>query len=212
MLKGTLDHYHLGCLPPIGHGGLDDARVLSNNGPESLDSVLEEVAGLETASVEFKSSFQVDLKRKQFDPGKVIGEYRSETVLLSALKSIAAFANAEGGTLYLGVEDDGTICGLADDFVIANPKRSDFDGWDQAFRNLIRSRFSDGGALLSYISGGVFVSPEGLHFVRLRVARRSRLTFVKSDENWFLFVRTGTQTNSIPYPDIEQHFEMRRLY
>ena len=31
-----------------------------------------------------------------------------------ALKTVVAFANTNGGVLYLGIEDDGSVCGLDD--------------------------------------------------------------------------------------------------
>lgn len=212
QLSTNLAHYRLRCEPPIGEGGLADPRVLSSLALDSLEGVLAEIAGLETSTIEFKASFQVDRKRQLADPGKALGEYKSELVLGSSLKTLAAFANTNGGTLYLGVEDDGTICGMADDFAISNPKRADFDGWDQFFRNIIRSKFSDGSSLAAYISASCFKVRNGAEFVRLRVARRRRVTFLKNNDNWNLFIRTGTQTNSIMYHEIENHFELKKLY
>jgi hypothetical protein len=212
QLDSNLAHYQLRCEPPIGEGGLDDPRVLSSLAADSIEGVLAEIAGLETSTTEFKASFQIDRRRQVADPGRALSEYKSELVLGSALKTLAAFANTDGGTLYLGVEDDGGICGMADDFAVGDPKRADFDGWDQSFRNIIKSRFSEGQSLMAYISATRFKDHEGIEFVRLRVAKRSRITFLKNGDHWNLFIRTGTQTNSIPYHEIENHFELRRLY
>lgn len=210
-LQDCFDHYGLNCAPPIGQGGLRDARVISNKAAGSLGPVMEEIARLETATVEFKSSLEVDRRRMTHDPGKAPGEYRSEGVLGSALKTIAAFANSGGGTLYLGVEDDGNICGLAEDFAAVNADKADYDGWELHLRNLIRSRFSDGAALSAYVRTECY-EKDGLNFVQARVAPRQRLTFLKKGDAWELFIRAGTQTNAIPYCEIEQHFALARLY
>lgn len=210
-LHRVFDHYKVSCIPTIGRGGLEDPRVLSVPGSDSLDAILTEIAALESADVEFKSSLQVDRKRLLHDPGRSPQDYRSDEVLKAALKTVAAFANSGGGTLYIGVEDDGSRCGLKEDFAAANPKKADYDGWDLHFRNLVGSRLSDGGALSAYIHTQLF-EHEGSSFVRVRITPRSRLTFLKTGDLWELFVRAGTQTNSIPYCDIEQHFVLARLY
>ena len=44
----------------------------------------------ETENIEFKSQVTDDL-----------------------YKEVIAFANTDGGTIYIGVEDDGTVCGVA---------------------------------------------------------------------------------------------------
>jgi hypothetical protein len=173
--------------------------------------VLEEIARLETATVEFKSSLEIDRRRMKHDPGRSLADYRSEGVLTAALKTIAAFTKSGGGTLYLGVEDDGNICGLADDFAAVSPSRADYDGWDLYLRNLIRDRFSDGAALNAYVKTQRY-EKGGLSFVQARIAPRQRLTFLKKADGWELFIRSGTQTSSIPFYEIEQHFALRRLY
>lgn len=210
-LQSVFDHYGLLCAPPIVHGGLDDPRVLSLPRADSVDAALQEIAALETADVEFKSSLELDHRRLAKDPGRAMSEYRSAAVLKSALKTLCAFANSGGGTLYLGVEDNGRICGLASDFEAVSPKRPDYDGWDQHLRNLVATRFNDGAALNAYVHTQPFEHDGGL-FVRARVTARQRLTFLKTDDVWELFIRSGTQTNSVPYCDVEQHFELRRLY
>lgn len=209
-IQNCLDAYDIRCSPPIGHGGIDDYRVLSSSSVGSVAAIIAEISELETARVEFKSSLIIDRKRKIKDPGRAVNEYRSEAVIHSCLKTVAGFANAEGGTLYVGVEDTGSICGLADDFHAASSK-ADFDGWDLHFRNMIRDRFSDGPSLNSYVSTKK-IFHDGYDFVRVEIAPRKRLTFLKRNESWELFIRNGTQTNSIPYCDVEQHFSLQRLY
>lgn len=210
-LQDCLEEHSLACTPPIGHGGLSDPRVISNISTLSLASVQHEIARLETAKVEFKSSLEVDRKRIVNDPGRPISDYRSELVLGATLKTVAAFANSGGGTIFLGVEDNGNICGLAEDFSAVSAK-GNYDGFDLYLRSIIRSRFSEGSSFNSYVNMHLY-EDNGLSFLRMEVAARRRLTFLKqNDGNWGLFIRSGTQTNSIPYQDIEQHFSMTRLY
>lgn len=210
-LQECLEEYSLTCAPPIGQGGLSDPRVISNSSAVSLTSVREEVARLESATVEFKSSLEVDRQRLVHDPGRPASEYRSEAVLGATLKTVAAFANSGGGTLFLGVEDNGNFCGLEEDFAAVS-YRANYDGWDLYLRSVIRSRFSDGAALNAYVKTQLY-HIDGRSFVRAGVAPRRRLTFLKQqDGSWGLFVRAGTQTNSIPYCEIEQHFSLKPLY
>lgn len=210
-LQVCFDHYGISCTPPVGQGGLEDARVLVNTAAGSLDAALGEIGELETATVEFKSSLQVDRRRLEKDPGRPLPDYRSDEVLRSALKTVAAFANSGGGTVYFGVEDNGNVCGLKEDFAAVSPTNPCYDGWDLHFRNLLRSRLSDGAAMSAYVRTSCYSYLERT-FVQVRVAPRSRLTFVKTGEIWELFIRSGTQTNSVPYCDVEQHFSLTRLY
>ena len=58
----------------------------------------------ESKTVEFKSTLRWNLKEEKKDP-KVITQ--------SALKTIAAFLNTEGGDLLIGVEDSGNVLGIS---------------------------------------------------------------------------------------------------
>ena len=60
----------------------------------------------ESYTLEFKSTLQWD----------VVHDNQNKALRLSVLKTIAAFLNSQGGTLVIGVEDDGSIIGLAPDF------------------------------------------------------------------------------------------------
>lgn len=68
----------------------------------------------------------------------------------SALKAIAAFANYKGGTLLIGVRDDGGVTGLEPDLNTVSGSR---DKFDLHLTNLIKERFSE-----SFRAGCVSVS------------------------------------------------------
>jgi Putative DNA-binding domain len=74
----------------------------------------------ESATLEFKSSARWNLKENK--PDKTM-----EGVIL---KTVAAFLNSEGGTLLIGVADDGQIVGLQHDYQI-NKKQPNRDGYEQ---------------------------------------------------------------------------------
>jgi len=83
----------------------------------------------ETQQTEFKSSLRWDYRELKVNA--VL-----ETVIL---KSIAAFANGKGGTIIIGVNDDGDVLGLESDFNTL--KKQDTDGFELHLRRLIKNQF-----------------------------------------------------------------------
>lgn len=211
-LNGHLSEFHVTCEPPIGHGDLDEIRVLAIESVDPLEAVLKEIREKETAVVEFKSSLYLDVRRFRQEPGEALSAYKLEGVTRSAMKTIAAFANTGGGTLYIGVEDEGVICGLAEDFELANPKRRDYDGWDQALRGQIEASFYDGRTVANYVKA-TCLAHEGKSFVRLQIGARTALTFLKKVGGGAeLYVRSGTRSIPIEYQEIEKHYDLKRLF
>ena len=96
----------------------------------------------ETEYVEFKSSLRWDYREKKIN--KIL-----EYVIL---KSIAAFANAKGGTLFIGVSDELEILGLQPDFNTL--KKQDADYFELHARKLINNEygiaFSNENLLMSF--------------------------------------------------------------
>ncbi len=97
--------------------------------PLSNDEILEMIKNGETEHVEFKSSLRWDYREEKVN--KIL-----ENVIL---KSIAAFTNAKGGTLFIGVSDDMKILGLEKDFNTL--KKQDADYFELHLRNLINNQF-----------------------------------------------------------------------
>ncbi len=84
----------------------------------------------ECDSLEFKETLEYDTKQKE----------KNKDVLLSSLKTIAAFLNSEsGGTLLIGVDDSGKIIGIERDLNLM--KAGNADRFEQKIRNCLKDRF-----------------------------------------------------------------------
>ncbi|TIL94646.1 MAG: DUF262 domain-containing protein [Mesorhizobium sp.] len=79
-----------------------EALAGANQAPLKPPSVQELISAGETDSVEFKSTLRTNLHTKEKDP----------KIELMVLKTVAGFLNAKGGTLVVGVADDGSPVGL----------------------------------------------------------------------------------------------------
>jgi hypothetical protein len=75
--------------------------------PVSIEDMISEG---ESDEVEFKGSLRWDFKQE------IVSKKLEEVIV----KSVAAFANAQGGTLLIGVDDEGTILGLERDYRSTN--------------------------------------------------------------------------------------------
>ena len=87
------------------------------------------INGGENQHVEFKSSLRWDQHLQKVNS-------KLEDVIL---KSIAAFSNGKGGTLLIGVRDNGEIAGLEGDF--NSLKKNDSDYFEIHLRNLMKQNF-----------------------------------------------------------------------
>ena len=84
--------------------------------------------GGESASLEFKSTFRWDLREKRFNRSL-------ESVVM---KTLAGYMNGQGGTLLIGVADDGSIVGLELDY--STLKKPDRDGFEQVLMTAVASK------------------------------------------------------------------------
>ena len=97
--------------------------------PELAISIEELIYEGESSNLEFKSSLKWDYN-----------ESKVNTVLERVvLKTIAAFNNTDGGSLFIGVDDDGNILGLDRDYDTL--RKQDKDGFDLYLRDKITSKY-----------------------------------------------------------------------
>lgn len=135
----------------------------------------ELITGGETEGVEFKSTLRTNLHTGQHD----------DKMQMVALKTIAAFLNAGGGTLLIGVADDGSVTGLAADGFPNEDKMS------LHLVNLIRDRIGE--LFLPYVHAE-FVEHDGGRVLSVRCERGPKPAFVKDGAAQRFFVRGANAT------------------
>jgi len=133
--------------------------------------------------LEFKSSFRWDMEQSRTNR-------QLEGVVL---KSLAGFLNSnQGGTLLIGVADDGQVIGLKNDFQTL--KKQNQDGFEQAIMTAIAANL--GADLCSYISI-LFHVIDTNALCRLIVSPADRPVFLNQGNTLKLYVRTGGGTRDL---------------
>jgi hypothetical protein len=115
----------------------------------------------EDDSLEFKSSFRYDHRQRKVNRAL-------EGVIV---KTIAGFMNAQGGSLLIGVADDGSIVGLENDYQTLS--RKDRDGYTQSLMSMVAAKLGTPACRLLRI---LFHEQDGKDVCRVIVLRnRSHL-------------------------------------
>ena len=145
--------------------------------------VIELISLGESVTLEFKSSLQWDLVQNKQNNG----------LRMSVIKTVAAFLNTEGGTLVIGVEDQGAVCGIEADLHIVG------DSSDR-FAQLLNSLFFEylGAAATPYIRQR-FENVDGRVVCVIDVGRSTEPVFAKTEKGREFYVRVGN-TNTWPRP------------
>jgi hypothetical protein len=151
------------------------------------DTIALMVGQGESKTMEFKSTLRWDIRQ----------EKKSDDITHASLKTIAAFLNTEGGTLLIGVADDGTAVGIgADQF-------PNDDKFMLHLYTVIKS--SMGTDVTRYVQTG-FDMYEGKRVCVLRVKKSERPVYLKvkgKDEEFF--VRTGPSSEKLAPSDLVQY-------
>ena len=162
------------------HRHIQHIEQLSNEIDKDLPGTIRKGEG---PLLEFKSSFRWDIEQSRVNRAL-------EGVVM---KAIAGFMNSrDGGTLLIGVADDGKILGLGNDF--QSLKRKDQDGFEQAIMTAISSAF---GTDLCRNIKILFHSSDGKYVCRLIILPASRPVFFKQGNEPKFYLRTGGGTRDL---------------
>ena len=162
-------------------------------------AIAEQAGRGESDRLEFKSSARVNMATGQRDD-------RMEFVIA---KTVAAFCNAQGGTLLIGVDDSGNLVGLEPDF--ATLKQPDPDHFELWLRDLLHNRLGTNTAALPVVD---FAStPEGSYVCRLRCPPATGPVFLRKGKGQSavseLWVRVGNSTRSLVLDDAVEYITQR---
>ncbi len=152
------------------------------------------IAEGESANLEFKSSFRWDLKENKLNRSL-------EGVIL---KTLAGYMNGSGGTLLIGVADDGSIVGLENDYKTL--KKQDRDGFEQALMTAVATHL---GGDACHIVQTVFHSIEQKDVCRVIVAPAHRPIYLRAGETPKLYVRTGVSTRELNVQEAVNYMDVR---
>jgi len=149
---------------------------------------IEELIQLgESDTLEFKSSLQWDLRENK----------ENKKLQLSVLKTITAFLNTEGGTLLIGVEDNGNTFGLAKDLQCLS--NGSIDKFERHLVQLIENNI--GKKFLNYLKIR-FTKINDQDICGIYIRKADQAAFLKSEKGIELHVRTGNSSRSLGIPDI----------
>ena len=139
---------------------------------EKLD-IYDLIAGGESDKLEFKSTVRTNLATGEVDK-------RMEKAVL---KTIVAFLNTDGGTLLIGVSDDGEICGAdLDSF-------ESLDKMNLHMTNMIASAIGNG--FIPYINFKSIEFEDGKYVIRVKCTPADKAVFLREGKNEQFYVRSG---------------------
>lgn len=153
-------------------------------------TVAELLAAGEGVGIEFKSTLRKNLHTGQVDDKMQVG----------VLKSIASFLNAKGGTLVIGVADDGKVLGLGAD---AFPSE---DKMGLHLVNLVRDRLGD--LFLPYVHP-LFEDQDDGRVLVVCCDKGPKACFVKDGGNQRFYVRGGNATAELSGSSIMDYVKAR---
>ena len=143
--------------------------------------------GGESQYLEYKSTLRWDIKQK----------HKSKAMGKAVLKTIAGFANSPyGGTLLIGVADDGSIHGLKDDYdtFTEGGQGSDQDFWSKTLGNLIRDYLGD--AASGFVTW-VFHKVNGRDIARISIEPSRRPVYDRRGNEDVFWWRHGVSTRAV---------------
>jgi len=156
---------------------------------ETID-LIDLIRGGESDTVEFKSTLRRNLHTNK--PDKRI-EY-------AVLKTLAGFLNTNGGTLVIGVADDGKPVGIeADDF--PNPDRMSLH-----LTSIVNAQLGPNAMTLIHASFGDF---EDCRVLVINCERSPSEVYVRDKEVQRFYVRTGPATTELTGREMVEHINQR---
>ncbi len=146
----------------------------------------------ESPFVEFKSTLQWDVRQRQVNTA----------LRHTVLKTIAAFLNTEGGTLIIGVEDDGNIYGLEQDLALVQNSQ---DRFEQLLANLISEAI---GPQYNHLIRGRFEEVDGKLVYVVEVEKAPEPVFIKGPKGKEFYIRVRTTSRALDPEQTVEYIQM----
>ncbi|QII12556.1 putative divergent AAA domain family [Candidatus Kuenenia stuttgartiensis] len=173
----------LGLFFGVYHKVLVDKKIIINLLARELERDLTSlIKEAETENLEFKSSARWDYRQNKLNKAL-------ESVIV---KTIAGFMNNRGGTLLIGIDDEGQPVGLEKDYTTL--KRKDSDGYEQFIMGLVSSKVGSNHCSNIKI---IFHKLEAKEICRIIIEPSSRPVYYREGNDVQFCLRTGGGTREL---------------
>jgi len=191
----TLNRNHVHTLPVAIPGVAEQRRIVAEQlrGDKAFFAISTEelISSDESYQVEFKSTARWNLREDRKDK-------RMEDAVV---KTIAGMLNTDGGTLVIGVGDDGSVMGLEHDFDLVKPKNA--DGLVNWLTTHLLNSFTHTQAMRTRARIELL---RGRHVCRVDVAGSSAPVFARmSDGQEVFWIRMNNSTRELPEREVEAY-------
>jgi hypothetical protein len=156
--------------------------------------VLRHMLGGESTTVEYKASMRWDYNRQELN----------KELERPVAKTVAAFLNSVGGTLLIGVRDDGTVVGIEED--LKTISRPDRDGYERTLRQVLSDLL---GAEFSQYQRVSFEETEGKTVCIVQVQASPEPVYVKDKGSKEFHIRVGPSTLRLDVQEAHNYIGMR---
>lgn len=152
------------------------------------------VAAGESEHVEFKASARWNIER-----GSV-----SRDLEEAIARTIAGFLNHTGGSLLIGVTDEGAVCGMDQDYRTLHDQNR--DGFERFIVSLVRTRLGGEACTLAHVA---FHQSGDRDICRVIVEPSDRPVYFHDGDTSRYFVRTGNSTRELDVREAMEHIGRR---
>ena len=179
-------------------------KEITETRPSKASATLEDlIAEGEGDDLEFKSSLRWDLEQES------VNRDLENTIA----KTVAAFLNGQGGTLLIGVSDDGEVLGLKGDYhTLRKEGRDDQDRFALHLNNVLDGRI--GKALVALNVRVSFPEADGTEICRVDVQKAAKPVVIslkgkdgQSAEKFY--VRSGRSSQELSKDDKRDYISLR---
>ena len=172
-----------------------DARLNLKNNLELNDnnSIKELTFKGEGPGLEFKSSLRYDMINNQVN----------KKLELVVAKTVSGFLNTNGGVLLIGVDDDGNILGLENDYLVI--KKNNKDGFELTLRDVIKKYLGMSFDKHLNIKFPI-VDEKEICYIHIK-SKYNKPVYLTNEGQENFYIRIGNSTQPLTLSEMNEHIK-----